>query len=470
MISRRTLLRIGASAAAATPLARAFAAESREFRLTAAASRAPLTAGAGPETEVWTYNAAMPGPILRARQGDRLRVVVENRLDTGTTVHWHGVRVPNAMDGVAGLTQEPIAARGGRFTYEFDLPDAGTYWYHPHERSFEQVGRGLFGALVVEERAPPPVDRDIVWVLNDWRLKPDGSHAEDFSGMFDVTHAGRIGNTVTVNGRAPTAFQARAGERIRLRLVNAANARIFGLQFRGHLPWVIAMDGQPVAPHEPDEGVVVLGPAMRADLILDMTGAPGASHAVIDGFYPRLTYKLLDIAYSNEPPLRARAPTDVPALPPNPVAEPDLTAAERHEVALTGGMMSGPITALVHGRQMDMREMIQHGAAWAINGVAVMGHTHEPLLTLRRGRSCVLLLRNETAWHHPMHLHGHVFRVIARNGQPTKRREWQDTVLLAPREQAEIAFVADNPGDWMFHCHILEHQAGGMMGSVRVTA
>jgi FtsP/CotA-like multicopper oxidase with cupredoxin domain len=111
---------------------------------------------------------------------------------------------------------------------------------------------------------------------------------------------------------------------------------------------------------------------------------------------------------------------------------------------------------------------MHNGLAWAINGVAAKGHVHDPLLTLQRDRSYVLELINDTAWHHPMHLHGHSFRVISRDGKPTRHREWQDTVLLDPRERAEIAFVADNPGDWMFHCHILEHQAGGMMGVIRV--
>ena len=390
--------------------------------------------------------------------------MVENRLGEDTTVHWHGVRVPNAMDGVPELTQKPIAPDGGTFLYEFDLPDAGTYWYHPHQRSFEQVGRGLSGALIVEESVPIAVDRDLVWVLDDWRLLPDASISNDFGNMFDIAHNGRVGNTVSVNGRVPTAFPVRAGERIRLRLINAANARIFGLEFRNHRPRIIAFDGQPVEPHEPADGRIVLGPAMRVDLVIDMAEAPGTTAPVIDSFYSRLAYKLLDLAYSTEPPFRPR-PLDAPiGLPANTMPEPDVSRAERHEIIFTGGMMGGMSGAMMHGRQMDMREMMQHGMAWAINGVAVAGHVHEPMLTLRKGRSYVLALRNDTAWHHPMHLHGHAFRVIARNGQPTARREWQDTVLIGPRERADIAFVADNPGDWMFHCHILEHQAGGMMG------
>jgi FtsP/CotA-like multicopper oxidase with cupredoxin domain len=112
--------------------------------------------------------------------------------------------------------------------------------------------------------------------------------------------------------------------------------------------------------------------------------------------------------------------------------------------------------------------MLRQGVAWAINGVAERDHAPKPLFALRRGGSHVLAMHNDTPWHHPMHLHGHSFRVIARDGKPTMRREWQDTVLLAPRERVDVAFVADNPGDWMFHCHILEHQAGGMMSVLRV--
>jgi FtsP/CotA-like multicopper oxidase with cupredoxin domain len=115
-----------------------------------------------------------------------------------------------------------------------------------------------------------------------------------------------------------------------------------------------------------------------------------------------------------------------------------------------------------------MMDMMHSGRVWRINGVASVGHVMKPMLILERGRTAILAMTNMTAWPHPMHLHGHSFRVISRNGQPTRFREWQDTVLMLPRERVEIAFVADNPGDWMFHCHILEHQAAGMMGVIRV--
>jgi FtsP/CotA-like multicopper oxidase with cupredoxin domain len=469
-IDRRSFLCGSSCLVAAAALSRGAAgtaASIKEFTLVAARSRLSLVGPPHPATAVWCYGGRVPGPEIRVRQGDRVRVVVENRLDEETTVHWHGVRVRNAMDGVPHLTQQPIAP-GKSFVYEFDCRDAGTFFYHPHQRSFAQVGRGLYGALVVEEPVPAAVDRDLTWALGDWRLLKDASISDDFGNMHDVSHNGRIGNTVTVNGRIHESFDVRAGERIRLRLINGANARIFGLEFEGHEPQVIALDGHPVAPHAPENGRVVLGPGMRTDLLLDLTGGPGRRFRVVDRFYRGLEYRLLDLAYGEEPPLRDLGDQPPLRLADNPLAEPDVSKAGRHEVTLGGGMMGGMMSAMMDGKRVDMRTLMHNGLVWAINGVAAKGHVHDPLLVLEHNRSYVLELVNDTAWHHPMHLHGHTFRVISRNRRPTPHREWQDTVLLAPRERAEIAFVADNPGDWMFHCHILEHQAGGMMGVVRV--
>ena len=468
-MDRRTFLGSAAVAGAGMwlPRTQLAMAATREVRLSAGPGRALLVGGGHPETDVWCFNGTVPGPEIRVPQGARLRVPVENNLSEETTVHWHGIRLPNGMDGVPHLTQNPIAP-GKTFVYEFDVPDAGTFWYHPHQRSFEQVGRGLSGALIVEEREPIQVDRDVTWVLGDWRFLSDAQFNDDFGNLHDVAHAGRIGNTVTVNGTVLEAVRVRSGERIRLRLINAANARVFGLEFRGHRPKVIAIDGQPVTPHEAENGRIVLGPAMRVDVVLDMMGPPGARLPVADTFYHGREYRLVDLAYSDESPLREQPLDAAISLPANPLPEPDLANAERHEIRLGGGMMGMMTSAVVDGRPMDMREMMRHGLAWSINGVAASGHVHEPVAVLARGRSYLLDMRNDSAWWHPMHLHGHAFRVLSRNGEPTRHREWQDTVLMAPRERVEIAFVADNPGDWMFHCHVLEHQAGGMMGVIRV--
>lgn len=420
--------------------------------------------------DLWGYNDSIPGPSLRARQGETLRVRVANRLAEETTIHWHGVRVPNAMDGVPHLTQAPIAPNGGQFAYEVPLNDAGTFWYHPHQRGYEQVARGLYGALIVDEKRPPAVDRDMLWILDDWRLDENGQLAGNFGHFMDKSHNGRVGNFVTINGKKPEPLRLRVGERVRLRLINAANARIFGLAFGGHQPQVIALDGQPVEPHEPQQGRVVLGPAMRADLIIDATGKPGQKFSIEDDFYTRLAYRLTEIVYDDTAPRRRGFEKRDPVrLPPNPLSEPDLRSARRQLVTLTGGMMGGRHPVTFRGEKTNTyRMMMERRAAWALNGIASDGHRIPPFLTLAKGVTCILDLRNETAWPHPMHLHGHSFRVLTRNGAPTQRREWQDTVLMAPRERVEIAFLADNPGDWMFHCHILEHMAAGMMAVIRV--
>lgn len=479
--TRRAFLTSAAALAASTVLPvsglrNARAASVKEFRLRAAPGRTHLVPEPYGETPVWAYNDAVPGPEIRVRQGDRMRVVIDNGIDEETTVHWHGVRTPNAMDGVPHLTQAPIAP-GETFSYEFDAVDAGTFWYHPHQNSTVQVGRGLYGPLIIEEAEPVRVDRELTWVLDDWRLTQAAAISDDFDDRHDLMHNGRVGNTVTLNGRVPESIAVRAGERIRLRLINAANARIFGLDFSGLEPVVIALDGQPVTPHAPSDGVVTLGPAMRMDMILDMTDRPGNRTTVVDRFYQGLEYRLVELAYA-ETALREGAPDWPVELPANPLAEPDLRDAIRHEVTFNGGMMGQMVMAEMGGSMGDgasggmmgnMMNMMHGQGIWFINGKAVTGHVMDPLLTLPRGRTCILALTNATAWHHPIHLHGHSFRVLSRNGQPTPHREWQDTVLMAPREKVEIAFVADNPGDWMFHCHILEHQAAGMMGVIRVS-
>lgn len=450
------------------------AVEYNEFRLRAGMNPIRLVPEPNGMTDAWCFNGQVPGPEIRVLQGDRIRVTVENTLDEETTVHWHGMRVPNVMDGVPHLTQTPIAP-GNTFTYEFDAVDAGTFWYHPHQRSFEQVGRGLYGPLIVEEPTPIRVDRDLTWVLDDWRLTKDGQISDDFGNLHDMGHNGRVGNTVTINGQVPQTFKVQHGERIRLRLINAANARIFGIDFGEHKPVIVAIDGQPVAPHNPENDLLVLGPAMRIDVVIDMVGDVNQRYTLTDPFYQGLKYRLVDLVYTDTP-MRDRIPDWDMQLSANPLAEPSLGEAERHEVTFNGGMMGGMVMqemggSMGHelmGAMGSMMTMMHSGKIWFINGVAAEGHIMEPMLNLQHGRSHVVSMTNATAWHHPIHFHGHSFRVLSRNGSPTRFKEWQDTVLMAPKERVEIAFVADNPGDWMFHCHILEHQAAGMMGVIRV--
>jgi FtsP/CotA-like multicopper oxidase with cupredoxin domain len=377
------------------------------------------------------------------------------------------------MDGVPFLTQPPVEP-GKTFTYEFDADDAGTFWYHPHFNSSEQVARGLAGAMIIDEAAPPAVDRDVLWVIDDWRLTKDGAIAPFDRPFHDMIHGGRFGNTVTVNGRIAEEVPVRAGERIRLRIVNVANARIFRLTFSGHRPWLAATDGHPITPRQfGEEDWLVIAPGARADLIVDMTGTPGERFTVIDNSPEGIRYSLADLAYAATPARPAEGRADPTAWADNPLPRPDLAKARRLELDMEGGAMGGLQTATLKGQVLTGRELARnHGMFWSFNGVVhppmKYGETSEPMFTFKRGDSVVLTIRNKTAFPHPIHLHGHTFRVLTRNGEPDRDTPWQDTVLLPIDGEAGIAFVADNPGDWMLHCHILEHQKSGMMGFFRV--
>jgi FtsP/CotA-like multicopper oxidase with cupredoxin domain len=279
--------------------------------------------------------------------------------------------------------------------------------------------------------------------LSDWRLNAEGQLAAGFGNAMEAAMAGRIGNVTTVNGRVPGQIAVRAGEWIRLRLINTALARIMALRFEQHRVRIIALDGQPVVePFDPENRRLLLGPAMRADLIIDMSGEPGRSYAVTDSFYGEdFTYTLVRLAYHTAPRLRDKLLDASIRLPANPVPEPDLKDPDRHALMLEGSKMSprGPMMGMLGG-----------GTSWAITrdiaGRAQSVQGMKPILTVACGRTCVLTLKNNTSWWHPIHLHGFSFRVLTRNGILV-RRTWHDTLLMEPNETADIAFVADNPSD-----------------------
>jgi len=410
-------------------------------------------------TPVWFYNGKVPGPVLRIRQGERLRRLFVNSLPQPSTIHWHGVRIDNSMDGVPGLTQD-LVQPDGEFLYDFEAPDAGTYWYHPHNRTWEQMARGLSGALVVGELDPPEVDRDEVLLLDDWRLTRDATLDENFRSMMDWSHAGRIGNWITVNGDGALRMTAKRNERLRLRLINAANARIFTLELRGMEGWVVAVDGQPL--EQPTEaGRIVLAPAQRVDLIADVTAEPGGEAFLVsferDGGYAIAT---LDVTAA----ARTARLSSPPALPPNPVPRiASLKDALRATLRMEGGAMGGMRGAMMGGRMMGARDLAERGGLWAFNGQADMPAA--PLLEARLGQVVEIEMINDTAFPHGMHLHGHHFRRVEKSGELGPLR---DTLLMARGETAKIAFVADNPGKWLLHCHMLEHAASGMMTWLKV--
>ncbi len=468
---------LGAALAVLTSSKRSNGSETPEFTdgyrlLHARAGVAPLRGPARPPTPIFGYEGIAPGPLLRVRRDEEVRVRLINELPDPTSIHWHGLRLPNAMDGVAHLTQSPVGP-GASFDYHFVAPDAGTFWYHAHVLSSEQVGRGLHGALIVDEPDPVDVDHDVLLVVDDWRLTNSGAIAP-FGSFFDAAHMGRLGTHFTVNGAPTFDIPVRTNERLRLRIINVANARVMALRLDGHRARVMAIDGQPAAPFTAREGRIILGPGNRVDLFVDTTMAPGSTAALVaeaDGDVP-----LVRLVYATGSPARIAPREDATPLPANPLPERmDFAAALKIDVPVDGGAMSMMMGGSMMGGGMMGGGMMGGAsggrgpaAIWALAGNASDGHSGTPLFSIERGRTAMLAFANRTAFPHAMHIHGHHFRLLDRRDDGWKPF-WLDTMVLPPQETWRIAFVADNPGKWMVHCHMLEHQEAGMAAWFAVT-
>lgn len=411
-----------------------------------------------PKTPLWAFNGTVPGETLRLRQGDMFRARLENGLDQPTTIHWHGQRLPNAMDGVPYMTQSAVQP-GDSFDYAFRLRDAGTFWYHPHANSLEQISRGLSGVMIVAEDAAPEVDGEEVLVFDDWRLTEDAQIHPSFDSRHDMSHGGRLGNYITVNARPEQTGEQISGARLRLRLVNTATARIFRLRLDGLRAWTVALDAMPLeAPVETTD--LTLAPAQRADLIVDVTAALGEEAMIAsverDGTYAMVTWTATGPARASRTAPKALPPNDMPGIAPD--------GARSQPLILEGGAMRGlPEEAVWKGERHAARKLIEGGQFWLFNGVAGMPDT--PMVEASLGETIRIPITNRTAFPHAMHLHGMHFRELLDSGPGP----WRDTLLVGPDETREIAFVADNPGDWMFHCHMAAHQMSGMMNWIRVT-
>lgn len=411
-------------------------------------------------TELWTYGGVVPGPEIRVMRGKTVRRRFINNLPQPSTVHWHGIRIENAMDGVPDLTQAAVAP-GAQFDYAFTAPDAGTYWYHPHNRTWEQLARGLSGILIVEEEGDPPYDRELGLALDDWRLDREARLHESFGAPMDRSHAGRIGNWVTVNGRPEPRYPAKRFERLRLRLVNTATARVFTLRVKGLSGWIVALDGQPLEHPRTLPEHMTLAPAQRIDLIADITASAG-EEALIASEERGQTYAVTSFPVSDT----AR---DDPLGPPEALPANDLPPLNGKgdvasvDLVMEGGAMGRMPAATLNGETLDARALAQRNQFWAFNGV--VGMTKTPLVKVDIGQLVRLRMENRTGWPHAMHLHGHHFRKL---GGVEGVGPWRDTELVARGETAEIAFVADNPGKWLLHCHMVDHADSGMMTWIEV--
>lgn len=433
----------GAFAQDATADASAEAAHN--YVLRAGTVRAQILPEGNPATPMQGFGGRSPGPVLRVKQGAMLNARLINGLEEGTAVHWHGLRSDNAMDGVPGLTQA-VVEPGQRFDYALRAPDAGTFWYHSHNRSWEQVAKGLYGPLIVEEASPPDVDRDIIVMVDDWRLLESGELAPGFAVMHDQAHQGRLGNfaKAMISDTSPL----RQGDRLRLRLINVATDRIFPIQVTGIEGKVVALDGMPLSqPQALSE--MVLAPAQRVDIIADVAATPDAEPAVVVGAPVRDGVFVLG-SIAVEGCNDQRQASEITALPLNEMPQVDPKAqATRLSLRMQGGAMSPRSNRLTD--------------IWGFNGQSGLGD--KPFAEFKRGEWARIRLINDTVFDHGIHLHGHHFYELDDKGKPGAFR---DTTLVDARQERDILCRFDNPGSWLLHCHMLGHQASGMKTWVEV--
>lgn len=423
-----------------------------------------------PKTAVWAYNGQVPGPLIRVTKGSEVKVRLVNKLSQPTTLSWHGVRNLNAMDGVGGLTQPPVMP-GASFDYRFTPPDSGFYWYHPHvfPHSAEQIGRGLYGLLLVDEVMTPDVDRDVLVVLDDWSLDAEGQIKNDFAERVMAAGAGHMGALVTVDGRPiPRTFEVRPGSRARLRILNACAARIAILSCEGLGVSVMAIDGQPSEVFPPAGGTIPIGPGSRFEVFADMPRESGKTATVMlrgDGG-PGQTL----LAFTTKGRHVAERPA-VRKLPPNPLLPEriPLEKALKRDLVIGGGVGAPPVppAAGSAGARSPATPKNAGDWLWTLDGAGSDGLADKPLFRVKRGGAVSLAFVNKSAFVQQMHVHGHVFRVL-HDLDDGWDPYWRESILVAPGRTKHVAFVADNPGKWAIESLILDRQVTGLAGWFQV--
>jgi FtsP/CotA-like multicopper oxidase with cupredoxin domain len=471
-VNRRKFLKATLGALTVTgltglPLKNIFAGPSRpirEFRFHASPARVNL--GGGPDFTTWTYNGQIPGPEIRVREGEIIRVVLKNYLPEGTSIHWHGVPVPNAMDGVPEVTQHAVMP-GESFVYEFEAKPAGSYIYHSHVHY--QLDQGLYGALIIEPSKPEEsYDREYTLMLEDWVMRDGGGVAPTRRrppmGMMHGMRGRRwtfgqgeapllepVYDGYAVNGKVAPAVSplvVKKGDRVKLRLLNPSSATIYDLRLAGHTLTVTHVDGNPIVPMETD--VLRIGMGERYDVQF-VANNPGSWFlAAREGGFGEgrlripIQYKGVNRA---EPAtavfhrgLRFVTYWDFQARYPSGVI-PSGPPARFYRQSLSGGM---------------------HSPYWTINGQI---YPDAERLAVRRGEWVRIPYWNHSMMPHPMHLHGHFFKVV---NPSLSWDRWilKDTIIVDPMQRVDIEFLADNPGSWFHHCHNLYHMEAGMANVV----
>lgn len=455
-----TLAATDPSRAQGKPLAPAATGPSPEARrLVAGPAKSRLRPAPAGETDVWGIDGGVPGPILRIKHGETLRLTLENQTAAPLSLHWQGLRGEAAMDGVGGFSQPPIAP-GDSFEYRLTPPDPGTFLYRPLviEGSSEPAGRGLCGLLIVEEQAAPVVDLDLPLLISDWLLD-DAHKVQPFvAAAPESAAAGRLGSWITVNGAPPPhRIAVRPGSRLRLRLANACNARIMRLRFDGLQAHVVAVDSQPTDTFEPVRAQLPFAPGTRYDLIVDMPNEAGASASISALIGPGVP--LLRLVAEGAPKAAATAPASLKPNPSLPAAV-RLQDARRAEIVIEGGARITP------DLKLDLAGL-DLARPWQLNGATGSAES-KPLFSVKRGAPVVLAVDNRTAFIQPLHVHGHAFRLL----HPLDDG-WEpyflDTVQIPEGRKLHIAFIADNPGRWLISSTVLERFDRGLWTWFEVT-
>jgi len=428
-------------------------------QLTLTASKVMWDFGNGIEDEAWTYNGSVPGKEIRITEGETLNAELVNNLDEPVTIHWHGMVLPNEMDGVPGVTQNAVMP-GEQFTYEFTPKQPGTYWYHSHQQSSLQVDKGLYGPLIVEPKNKS-YDQDAVFILDEWLFDRDTQNGMGMGNHMGNMMSGDTGdmdtqmlyNTFTINGKIypdipPEKFTS--GERVRLRFINSGYQKHV-LSF-GKQPYqVVALDAQPVEETRETTDLLEVAPGERIDI----------------EFTPKNDKDWYIQSMDNDP---AAEDMRIPIQIDDPDADVEVTEARNdNTVAQTSLESQEPLFSdevkvdqtydMLLGAEMHRGQ----GLDFTINN-EVFPKT--PTLEINKDDVVKVSLKNDSRFDHPMHLHGHHFQIISKNGVKLDKPIVKDLINVKPNETYEILFKADNPGNWVFHCHDLLHAENGMMSLI----
>jgi len=396
----------------------------------------------------WTYNGTVPGPQIRVSVGDHVCVILVNHLPVSTSIHWHGIEVPNASDGVAGLTQDAVKP-GESYMYDFIAKEPGTYWFHSHQLTSQQEPKGLFGALIVDPKNPLIYDHDYTLVYHDAQIKRLSVLQIVWERIRQLLFGIKIPQAIAINNKSNEVLQAKPLQTIRIRVINASGGDMTGTPLKiiplGVSYKVVSLDGhdinepQLLSPH-----VLQVGSGQRYDLIFTMPSTGSV--------------KLVDIA-NNETATIGTGETSIP----KDVKKTPLFDFTSYGVPFANQLTNTSHFDATYSIILDDHPGFRNGSIEQIHTINGNSFPAVPMITVKEGQSIHLHIVNKSNEYHPMHLHGHIFSILAINGKKvTGSPIRMDSVLVGPNETADVAFVANNPGLWMFHCHILIHAEFGM--------